>query len=320
MAYNFATPNTIQLQDIGLALTFIVPARKCNLSCSFCVIDQRKESLNSTLSKDDYITFLEDMIANEPVSAVAIQGHEPLLPEAWPYTKAIMEVARQHKLPRSFITNGICLEERIDDIIALDPTGISISIDSANDKTHNQLRGKTGALSKTVNGLKNLVKQYPDFAKKITIASVLFPNRRPYLHDMPQLLSEIGLNHWSISPVVRIGQGKLGGHIQAWDQIVSDMKELGKHAEDYNISLMLDDELQSLPLEKIEFDKIVIRSLERPDGLIRLNPNGACSIGTEILQEVGEHTSVWRPSESSPSEFIENILKITAYNNIHIAS
>ena len=304
MAYQYAAPNNFSYCKQGLALTFIVPALKCNLSCSFCVIDQRKEALSHTLSENQYVYFLEDMIANQPVSAVAIQGHEPLLPESWPYTRALMEVAKKHQLPRSFITNGICLEERIDDIIALDPTGISVSIDSADDKTHDNLRGKEGALSKTVNGLKALVAKNPDFAEKITIASVLFPNRRHYLHEMPQLLSEIGLSHWSISPYVRIGKDELGGHTQPWKQIVTEMKYLGKLAEAHDINLMLDDELQTLPLDKIEFDRIVIRSLERPDGLIRLNPNGACSIGTQILQEVGEHNAVWEPSEISPSKFL----------------
>ncbi len=68
-------------------------------------------------------------------------------------------------------------------------------------------------------------------------------------------------------------------------------------------------EINVLPIEKIEFDKIIIRSLERPDGLIRLNSDGACSIGYEILQEVGAHTPVWKPSEITPSQFLSLMRK-----------
>ncbi len=309
MAYTYAAPSGICYSDIGLALTFIVPANKCNLNCSFCVIKQRKEALQNTLSIPDYIHFTKSILEREQVAVIAVQGYEPLLPEAWPYTKAILELAASYGLPRSFISNGYLLKERVEEILELNPTGFSISIDSASEKLHDQMRGKDGAFAKAISGIKAFNRLSGDHDQKITVNSVLMPGRRSQLENIPELLADIGVHNWSVSPLVRIGKDEKGGPVAAGKQIIDDLLHLSDISRKHDVSVVLDDELRSIPKELVDIENLIVRRLERPDGLIRLNANGACSIGTDILKQVGEVTPIWNPSTMSPTAFLDSIRK-----------
>lgn len=316
--YTYAAPNGIRYGDIGIAMTFIVPASSCNLNCKFCVIKQRREVAENILNVSDYLYFIRDIIDKEQLAVIAIQGYEPLLPESWPYTKAVLELARSYALPRSFVTNGYLIEENLEEIIDVDPSGVSVSLDSASAELHDKMRGKAGAFEKTVRGIRALTFK-ENFAKKVTVGSVLMPGKREQLEGMPRLLAEAGVRKWSISPLVRIGRDKSGGPVQDGKQIVEDVLYLGDLAKDHGVSVVLDDELRTIPKELINFEELVVRRLERPDGLIRLNANGACSIGTDILRQVDENTPVWSPSVQTPSAFIDSIRRNEADVSVLVA-
>ncbi len=318
MAYTYAAPNGIKYADVGLALTFVVPAKSCNLNCKFCVIRQRREANENILNIRDYLDFISDIIDKEQLAVIAIQGYEPLLPESWPYTKAILQLARSYALPRSFVTNGYLIEENLQEIFEVDPSGVSVSLDSASAELHDKMRGKEGAFDKAVRGIKLLTADQ-DFAGKITVGSVLMPGKRGQLENMPRLLAEAGVRKWSISPLIRIGRDKPGGPVQDGRQIVEDVLYLGDLAKQHGVSVVLDDELRTIPKELINFEELVVRRLERPDGLIRLNANGACSIGTDILRQVDENTPIWSPSTMTPSAFIDSIRKSEADVSVLVA-
>jgi hypothetical protein len=73
------------------------------------------------------------------------------------------------------------------------------------------------------------------------------------------------------------------------------------------VTVTLDDELGRLGPE-VDFRDVTVRRFNRPDGLIRLTPSGACSVGAEILREVGPTTPVWRPAEVAPHKFIRDLI------------
>lgn len=325
MAYSYAAPiraskHNTYCNDDGLILTFIVPARACNLNCDFCVIQQRKEALENSLGIFDYQHFLEVAIQHHTLAAVGIQGYEPLLSDSWGYTKAIMEIARDKDLPRSFITNGTYLSKRADDILALDVTGMSVSIDSSSPQKHDALRGLAGAFELTTNGLRDIIAKDATFAELITIASVLMPGQRDLLAGMPRLLAELGLTSWSISPLVEIGRDFYGGPVDAGQKIVEDVIWLSDIAKTYGVQVMLDDELRSLPRHNINFGDLIVRTLDRPDGLLRLTPNGACSVGADILKEVDEKALVWDPQEMEPHRFVELVQENYSLDKTQIAA
>jgi len=302
MSAIFAWPAQLKWSDPGVALTLIVPAIACNLSCSFCAIRQRKEIAEVALRPEDYATFIKDVAACEPTAMVSIQGFEPLLPEAWPYTSAVLAAAREAGVTSSLVTNGLLLEERAADLVALEPAGITVSIDSAVGQQHDRLRGRKGALEKTVAGIRALSK-FPGYCERITVSSVLLPRRRRFLEGMPKLLATLGVTQWAVSPLLRIRNG-VGGPVAPSDMILDDVLALHELAAAEGVELILDDELGCLEARSEHYQQFLIRRFERPDGLARLTPSGACSIGSEILAEVDDQTPVWRPGKEGPAAFL----------------
>ncbi len=293
----FAWPADLKMRDPGVALTVIVPAIECNLSCSFCAIRQRREIGTTVLSPADYVYFLEDIVQSQPAAMISIQGYEPLLPESWPYTSAILSKARDLGISRSLVTNGVTLAERASDLAALAPTGVTVSVDSANHAAHDKLRGRQGALTATLAGLRALV-AIDDTARRISISSVLMPRKRHLLDGMPALLAEMGITHWCISPLLRIGHGQLGGAVAPSQDVIDDVLYLHHLARAEGIEVVLDDELSCLEGRQEDYDQFLIRRFDRVDGLVRLAPSGACSVGRAILRDVDANTPVWCPSQS----------------------
>ncbi|MCU0885051.1 MAG: radical SAM protein [Beijerinckiaceae bacterium] len=304
MATIFAWPADLKMRDPGLALTVIVPAHACNLSCSFCAIRQRKEIDATRLRPEDYVYFLDDIVASQPTAMISIQGYEPLLPEAWSYTAAILGRARELGVSRSLVTNGITLAERAAELAALSPTGITVSIDSADHAAHDKLRGKVGALAATLEGLRALV-AHEDMARRISISSVLMPRKRHLLDGIPALMAELGVTHWCVSPLLRIGHGQLGGAVAPSRVVIDDVLHLHELAKSVGVEVVLDDELSCLEARSEDYDQFLIRRFDRPDGLVRLTPSGALSVGRAILRDVDVSTPVWDPS-LSPRRFLRD--------------
>lgn len=312
MSSIFAWPSELRWRDPGVAMTFVVPAAQCNLSCSFCAIRQRREMTESALSPEDYARFVEDVARAEPTSIVSVQGYEPLLPESWAYTSAILRAAQKLTIPRSLVTNGILLAERAGALAALDPTGITISIDSGVAAEHDRVRGRSGALAATVAGINKLA-GIGDYGRRITVSSVLLPRRRHLLDSIPDLLASLGIRHWAISPLLRIRRDGLGGPVATTRAIQDDVLALHERAASAGIEVVLDDELGALERREENYGAFLVRRFERPDGLIRLVPSGACSLGRDILSAVDSRTPTWRPAEASPVQFLRPLLAARAH-------
>jgi MoaA/NifB/PqqE/SkfB family radical SAM enzyme len=292
-----------------------VPASDCNFTCSFCAIKQRKEANETNLSLNDYVYFLEDVVKHNETAIMAIQGYEPLLPESWPYTEALLNAGKRLGIPTSFVTNGYYLADRAEEIARLNPTGFTVSIDSYIPEKHDKMRGKEGAFDAAINGLKEMAK-ISNFASKITVSSIMFPNRRNLLEGMPKLLQELGIRHWSAKPVDRIASAtEVGGTVDSAANIVRDSIILAEESAKYNIDFCIDDELKSLAANDAYFEHILVRYFDRPEGLIRLAPSGACSVGRDILKEVGPNTPVWNPEDVTPHQFVRSIVPFEGHNS-----
>lgn len=307
MAAMFAWPSLLKTHTSGLALTFILPATNCDLNCSFCAIKQREEAYDTRLSVDDYVYFLREVVNHRGTAIMAIQGYEPLLEDSWPYTRALLKEGRDLGIPTSIITNGSRLEAMCQELCELDPTGVTISLDSCGAKSHDKLRGKQGAFEATVAGIKSLT-GVGGFAERVTVSSVLMPRKRHLLEGMPVLLNSLGVSHWVVAPLFRMNGDDIGGPVGSPKDIISDLSALSNIAAVHDVSLVLDDELRAIPQDEFAYTDLLVRRFERPDGLVRLVPSGACSVGTEILRPVNSQTPVWHPSKMTPRQFIDSIV------------
>ena len=313
MSYLAALPDHLPETTNAPILTFIVPAPNgCNLRCPFCYIDRRNEAAKSLdLAPEDYIAFIEQAARRESVGAICIQGYEPLLPESFAYTHAILEAGRKLGIPTSLVTNGTFLERWADKLSILRPDKITVSIDSADAATHDKARGKIGAFESAMLGLR-LAAADEHLRPVLTLASILMPQKHERLLGMPALAAELGVKHWVVTVLNEVGKDEIGGPVGDRRRTFADLVLLKREAEHHAIDFVVDDEFGTLSDEDIEQDVVDInalriRRLAQPSGTFRLLPTGQCSMGLDILKEVKPDTPYWRPGVTDAYDFIEEM-------------
>ncbi|MEM9627059.1 MAG: radical SAM protein [Pseudomonadota bacterium] len=310
MTAQAALPHSIA--QTGVIVTLITPAPNgCNLRCPFCFIRQRGEDqAQSALKPKDYAHFVERAAAGGPVAAVCIQGYEPLLPEAMAYTRAILRTGRRLGIPTSLVTNGVELAPAVDELAALGIGKIAVSIDAADAASHDRQRGKAGAWAAAIEGLRRAVSKLPD-TTELTVTSVLIPKRRHQLEGMPELLKGLGVKRWVVNALRKIEPGRSGRPWGNRSTILEDMTVLQRLAERHGIDFCVDDEFDTLRQDDLgddvaRIEALRVRRLERPSGVFRLLPDGRCSLGREILEQVGPDTPKWDPKAMDAGAFIRS--------------
>ncbi len=295
-------------------LTFVVPAvQGCDLACPYCFIDQRKEEAKRPdLAPADYVTFIRQVAERSPIGALCIQGYEPLLDGAFAYTQAILQVGLELGLPTSLVTNGTHLAARAEALAALAPQKIAISLDAADAATHDKCRGKAGAFDAALAGISR-VAGYPALRPILTIASILMPRRRERLLGMPALARSLGVDHWVVTVLQRVGRGEdLGGSVGARRQTFQDLLILKRAAEAEGLRFVVDDEFGTLSdadrtRDVVDINALRIRRLAHPAGVYRLLPNGQCSVGVQILQELPADAPAWRAGHGHAADFLASL-------------
>ncbi len=167
---------------------------QCNLSCAYCVrppaIDPMPRSIATTLLRT---------LAAQGLRKVHFSGGEVFLhPEIF----AILEDAASLGLQVNLTTNGTLLDRS--KINALADTGvhsISFSLDSADPKTHDKLRGKKGAFKATVKAIR-LIADSPRPKMKLRINTVVNSRNAAGMDGLHELIASFGSGvRWKIIPV-----------------------------------------------------------------------------------------------------------------------
>jgi sulfatase maturation enzyme AslB (radical SAM superfamily) len=289
-------------------LTFVVPAANgCNLKCPICLIDQREEIRETLLRPHDYVRFVREAADHLPIYAVGIQGYEPLLPDALPYTRPILEAGKNSGVPTTLVTNGVFLSDAIDLLAELTPSKIVISLDAASADIHDRVRGVTGAWAASVKGLRLATKALP-LQTRLAVNSVLLPSKRQYLDDMPARLAEMGIDDWIVTPLIRVGR-PVGCPISPRTKLLQDLIRLQEAADRARIRLTVDDEFDHLSREADDASRrslrsLCVRTLPENVELVRLTPNGQCSLGAEILRKMAPDAPRWTPGREHAADFL----------------
>lgn len=296
----------------GKFLTFVVPAPNgCGLRCSFCLVRQRREITETCLKPEDYARFIREVADRSPVFALAIQGYEPLLPEALPYTQAILAAGRFLSLPATLVTNGTGLFDAADLLKTLSPAKIAISLDAADAANHDRIRGVTGTWDKAVAGIRRALDVLAP-QTRVVVASVLIPSKRHYLDGMPSRLRDIGIDRWIVNPLVRVGRDTAGGPVEDRTALFRDLLTLHEAADRAGVRLTIDDEFRHLHYEAActwqpTLRALHVRRLPSNVELFRLTPGGQCSKDGDVLRHVNADTPRWRPSAIDASDFLAKL-------------
>lgn len=310
MAFAAALPKFKELKDGDIAATFVVPAPGgCNLNCSFCVIRLRREASVQSLALPDYVEFVDEMCRNHQIALVSLQGYEPLLPESWEYSEAILKRGREFGIDTALVTNGTHLAERVSDLADVDVTAVVVSLDSADPALHDLTRGTPGAFAATVRGLQAACAS--PLRDRLMVASVLQREKVHYLWGMPQLLASLGIQQWVVTPVYKIGRSEAGIPSDQFEAIVFQLRRLNKIARKHGLELFVDDEFGDLEgvLDAVpSHEEMRVRRIKKLSQVVRLSPNGACSIGEDILRRADAGLPTWQPGIEAAGDFIRRIV------------
>ncbi|MCG3178689.1 MAG: putative mycofactocin radical SAM maturase MftC [Phycisphaerae bacterium] len=137
-----------------LRLVFWEATAGCNLECRHC----RRLDVSSQLSHDDLTTeqarAMISAIRQAGTPILVFSGGEPLMR---PDIFELAEYARDIGLPTALASNGTLIDEAMAARIAASGIRrVSVSLDGADEATHDYLRMQEGSFAKAVQGLRHL--------------------------------------------------------------------------------------------------------------------------------------------------------------------
>jgi MoaA/NifB/PqqE/SkfB family radical SAM enzyme len=309
----------IDPDSAGGFLTFVVPASDgCGLKCSFCLVRQRQEISEASLQPKDFARFVREAGERRKIFAVAVQGYEPLLPDSLPYTQAILATGRLLKVPATLVTNGVNLEESVNQLEILSPAKIAVSLDAASPDLHDRIRGVAGTWAAAVRGIERAAAVLAP-RTRLAVSSVLLPSKRHYLDAMPARLRDFGIDRWIINPLLRVGADQAGGPVCERARLFHDILILQEAADRAGIRLTVDDEFSHLDhtaasVFQPALQGLHVRTLPPNVDLFRLAPSGRCSKGGDVLKQVTSETPRWQPDAMHAGDFLE-MLECSAISN-----
>ncbi len=296
MPVGAALTQTLDPTATGSILSFVTPAADgCGMACAYCFIDRRGEETSATLLQpDDYARFIIDAARVQPVAAVTIQGREPLAPSARPWTEAILAAGNAVGAETGLVTNGFWLQECVGLIEAWGCGGVNVSIDSAVPEEHDRMRRAPGAWQRAVTGLRRL--SAGRGVTKIAASSLIFPGAARRLSGLARHLEEARVRHWTLSPLLRFGRDGLPRPVAGpaiWSEAIGLLSE---EAARHGVTVIADDEFGT---QETKFGSaILLRTLSRPGGIMRMAPDGRCTFGADILKDVRGDCVRWLPGQS----------------------
>ena len=156
----------------------------CNAHCFMCDFWRGTETKEITEEK------FEKLLKNlKNIEMIRFTGGEPLLCEKLP-----QYISKCHSIgiKTSIITNGLILDEKLDELLKCGLDQVVISIDGSTEELHDSLRQTKGLWKK-------ITKQYPSLHTRVnTVASEknLFD-----LANLAKWLDEHNVEQWSIIPI-----------------------------------------------------------------------------------------------------------------------
>lgn len=216
------TKSPYQLKQIYFFLT-----QSCNLRCRHCWIAPEFCRDGQSLGSLDLKIFSAILDQAKPLGlcGVKLSGGEPLL---HPRIREVIEQVRNHDLTLAVETNGIlCTRELAQAINMCRDASVSVSLDGADAKTHEWMRGVKGCFEAAIQGARNLAEEGINTQ---VIMSVVRRNK-DQLQDVVRLAETLGASSVKfnvVQPMARGDRMRSVGETLAIEELV----ELGRWVEE----------------------------------------------------------------------------------------
>lgn len=175
----------------------------CNLRCAHCWLSPRyvpETTRHGGLTADDVDLLIRE---GDPlgVASVKLTGGEPLMnADFFP----IVEVLAARKMRITLETNGVLIDENIASFLSAHSVyHVSVSIDSHRASFHDTFRGMSGALEKSIQGVRRLI------AQKIPVQIIMSLTRdnAKDIEGVVRLARDLKAASVKINPVMPVGRG-----------------------------------------------------------------------------------------------------------------
>ena len=189
------------LHNHELRLLFWETTAGCNLECIHCRrLDVSKELMKNDLTTDEAFQFVRHL-AEFAKPILVLSGGEPLFR---PDIFQIATCARDCGLPVALATNGTLIDEHLaHSIVESGIRRVAISIDGADETTHDSFRRQAGSLAAALRGFRNLHRLGMSMQINCTVTN-------HNVHQIEQLYSmalELGAEALHLFMLVPVGCG-----------------------------------------------------------------------------------------------------------------
>ena len=209
------------LQQIYFYLT-----EGCNLACRHCWVSPKYDADGrmNFLSLD---LFERAIIEGKPLglSGIKLTGGEPLM---HPRFLELLRIARRENLSLSIETNGVlCTQDVANEIAKSHVKFVSVSIDGADARTHEWIRGVPGCFEKTIEGVRNLVSK----GIRTQIIATMVRRNASQIDDLAEMAQGLGAESIKFNVIQPTGRGETFSSDHQYALSVEELLILGKHVE-----------------------------------------------------------------------------------------
>ncbi|MGH1480737.1 MAG: radical SAM protein [Geminicoccales bacterium] len=310
MALQAVTAFLSQLENLPERdLLTIILAGGCNLKCSWCAVSARRERQNGheTFQAENYRCLISGLVSEKLISGVAIVGDEPLLNSAWPVARDILDCADHHQLPSALITNGTKLSERSRELVNRQ-NKVLVSLDGTREY-HDATRRVPGAYDALIAGFQ-AASELPELLDRITVSSVVQPDKYEYLDGIPEVLARYGIKRWALAPLIQFRRTKPGRlHPRLFPALYKELPRLIELGEKAGVDVMIDDGLSML-LQADREGQLGDAPVERPTmadiRVLRMRPDGLTVRYNDLLDTDTSRGLTWDGVEP-PADFYRRL-------------
>lgn len=189
-----------------LTSIYMYASGACNLNCSHCWINPefQKEGTKSSLHlKLELVRKALEQGKPLGLNSVKLTGGEPLIN---PEIREIINYISDEGMGITIETNGTLVDKNMASFLASTRNFqfISVSLDGAESKIHDELRGVDGSFAKAVNGITNLI----EVGIKPQIICTIHRNNIAQASDVILLATKLGAGSVKFNHVQPAGRGK----------------------------------------------------------------------------------------------------------------
>ncbi|HEY3245841.1 MAG TPA: radical SAM protein [Phycisphaerae bacterium] len=173
----------------------------CNLKCKHCYQDAEHKKLPDELTLEEKLR-LVDQIAEQYVPMIAFAGGEPTISSD---LMPVLERCHSHGIHTTIATHGGTMTPKLAKKLA--DSGVryvEISLDSVYPHRHDDFRGQPGMWHRTVDGMRNVVKQE---GLRLGVAMCVHQGNFDEVDDMLDFCVDIGAGVFAHFNFIPVGRG-----------------------------------------------------------------------------------------------------------------